>query len=60
MNGYIDALGLCRPDGSRYRKADLTGEMGVLVLLNHFVLQCALDRVEATGLSGHQDQQVYI
>lgn len=60
MNSDVDAVGLDCPDGSRDKEADLTGEIGILVLLDHLVLQCALDSVEAPGLPGHQDQHVYI
>lgn len=60
MNSDVDAVGLDCPDGCRDKEADLAGEIGILVLLNHLVLQCALDRVEATGLPGQQGQQIYI
>lgn len=60
MNSDVDAVGLYCPDGSGDEEADLTGETGVLVLLNHLVLQCALDGDEATGLLAHQGQHVCI
>lgn len=60
MNSDVDAVGLDCPDGCRDKEADLTGEMGVLVLLDHLVLQRALNGVEAAGLPRHQDQHVYI
>lgn len=60
VNDDVDALGHPRPDGSRDREADLTGEMGVLVLLQCPVLQGALHRVETSELPGHQDDHVYL
>lgn len=60
VNGDVDALGHPGPDGSRDREADLTGEMGVLVLLQYPVLQGALHRVEASVLPGHQGDHVYL
>ena len=58
-NRDVDAVWLRCPDGSRDGEADLTGEVGVFVLLHHLVLQRALHRVQAFGLPG-QDQHVYI
>lgn len=60
MNGDVDAAGLDGPDGPRDEEADLTGEVGVLVLLQHLVLQRALDRVEVIGAPRHQGQHIYI
>ncbi len=60
VNSDVDAVGLDRPDGRWNKEADLAGEMSVLVLLHHLVLQCALDGVEAARLAGHQDQHVHI
>lgn len=59
MNGDVDAAGLDGPDGTRDEEADLTGETGVLVLLDDFVLQRTLHRVEAAG-PHHLGQHVYI
>lgn len=59
MNGDVNAAGLDGPDGTRDEEAGLTGETGVLVLLDDFVLQCTLHRVEAVG-PRHQGQHVYI
>ena len=60
VNGDVDPVGLDCLDASGDKIADLTGEMGVLVLLGHLVLQCALDGVEASGLLDHQHQHVHI
>lgn len=60
MNGDVDAAGLDGPDGTRDEEADLTGETGVLVLLDDFVLQRTLHGVEAAGLPHHQGQHVYV
>lgn len=60
MDSDVDAAGLDCPDGCWDKEADLTGELGIFVLFNHLVLQCALDRVEAAGLPGRQDQHVHI
>lgn len=58
VDGDIDAAGLDGPDGSWNKEADLTGEVSVFVLFQHFVHQCTLNRVEPAGLPGHQHQHV--
>lgn len=59
VNSDVDAAGLDCPDGCRDEEADLAGELSVLVLFDHLVLQRALDGVEASGVPCHQNQQVY-
>lgn len=59
MHSDVDGTGLECPDGSRNKESDLTGEIGVLVLLGHFVLQCTVDGEQAAGLPRHQGQKVY-
>ena len=38
MDSDVDTAGLDRPDGCWDKEADLTGELGIFVLFNHFVL----------------------
>lgn len=59
VNSDVDAAGLDCPDGRRDEEADLAGELSVLVLFDHLVLQRALDGVEASGLPRHQNQHVH-
>lgn len=54
----VDGVGLSRPDALWDVVDRCTGELGILVLLGHLVLQGALDRVEVLGLPG-QGQDVY-
>lgn len=59
MHRDVDAIGLECTDGSRHKESNLTGEIGILVLLCHFVLQCTVDGEQAAGLPCHRGQKVY-
>lgn len=59
MHSDVDATGLECPDGSRRKESNPTGEIGILVLPGHFVLQCTVDGEQAARLPRHQGQKVY-